>query len=89
MQTKLRAKELALEGAIVVFLAVALLGIAAGAEHYVAVVRALVAGVAVAFVGRLPARVLVAALEAPERDAGEEAASAEPAAETRARGRRA
>ena len=78
MQTKLKAKELALEGAIVVFLAVALLGIAAGAEHYVAVVRALVAGV------------LVAALEAPERDAGEEAASAEPApAETRARGRRA
>lgn len=84
MERKLRAKELALEAAVVVFLGVALLGIAAGAEHHVAVWRALLAGVLVAFAGRVPAHVILAALEAREPEAEE---PAEPAAEAPGRPR--
>ena len=68
MDKDLRAKELALEGALVVFLATALVGVVAGAEQHVAVLRALVAGVVVAFAGRLPVRVLLGALEPPEAE---------------------
>ncbi|MFW6161758.1 MAG: hypothetical protein ACODAJ_03260 [Planctomycetota bacterium] len=72
MERKLRAKELALEAAVLVFLGVALLGIAAGAEHPVAVWRGLLAGVLVAFAGRVPAHVALAALAACAPEAEEE-----------------
>ena len=76
METQLRAKELALEGATIAFFAVALAGMLAGAENHIAVLRALGAGVGVAFAGRFPARVLLGALEPapppePEAPAGE------------------
>lgn len=80
MARELKAKELALEGALVVFLAVALVGIWAGAEQHVAVFRALLAGIAVAFVGRLPARVLLAAFDAHKREQEAKETPVEPQA---------
>lgn len=80
MESKLRAKELALEAAVVAFLGIALLGIAAGAEHHVAVWRGLLAGVLVAFAGRVPAQVALAALAARQPEGEEET---EPAPESR------
>ena len=69
MVKQLRAKELALEGATILFFVVALAGMLAGAESYIAILRALGAGIAVAYAGRFPAHVLLRALEpapAPE-----------------------
>jgi hypothetical protein len=76
MEKESRAKEIALESAVLVFLAVALAGVLAGAEAYVAALRALGAGALVAFGGRFPARVVLEAIEPPP----ESAASEEPAA---------
>ncbi|MFP4058110.1 MAG: hypothetical protein ACLF0G_14680 [Candidatus Brocadiia bacterium] len=72
-----RAREMALEAAVVVFFLVALAGLAAGAEAYVASLRAVAAAAAVVFVGRFPARVLLDALEPPAEAPGAAAQGAE------------
>ena len=64
---ELKAKEWALECSVLVLFVVALAGILAGAEAYVAVLRGAAAAAVVAVVGRFPARVAIEALESPER----------------------
>jgi len=89
MATRLKAKELALEGAVLVFFLVALVGILAGADSHAAVLRGLAAAVATAYVGRLPAQALLAALQPPaqpEGESGDESVEGQPPA---ARGQRA
>jgi len=82
MEKQLRAKELALEGATIAFFVVALAGMLAGAEGYIAVLRAVGAGVAVVFFGRFPAHVLLTALEpAPPQEPGEQEAMADAPAQ--------
>ena len=79
MVSNLRARELALHGATIVFFLVALAGIASGAESHVAVLRALAAGVGVAYVGRWPLGVLAAALDPPAQTEDEQAEDQAPA----------
>jgi len=78
MARDLKAKEWALEAALIVFPAVALIGVLAGAELYVAVLRALAAGVAVAFLGRIPALMLIKASEAAETESVQGPAETKP-----------
>lgn len=91
METDFRARELALEGATLVFLAIAAVGLLAGAESHVAILKAAVAGVVVAVAGRLPLRILLAAMARPAEDEETEgqAAPAEAPAATRSAQRRA
>jgi len=63
---ELRAKELALECALLAFFIVALAGMLAGAENHIAVLRGLGAGALVAFAGRFPARLVLEAAEPSE-----------------------
>lgn len=81
MSNEHRAKELALESAVVVFFVTALLGLLAGAAHHVAALRGLAAGALVVFMGPFPLRILLDAIERPEDPAahGEEAQAADPA----------
>lgn len=74
---ELKAKEWALECSVVVLFIVALAGIVAGAEPYVAVLRGAAAAVVVAFGGRFPARVVIEAM-APVERAEEGSAAAAP-----------
>jgi len=74
---ELKAKEWALECSVLVLFVVALAGILAGAEAYVAVLRGAAAAAVVAVVGRFPARVAIEALEPPET--GEPQAASPPA----------
>ena len=74
---ELKAKEWALECSVLVLFVVALAGILAGAEAYVAVLRGAAAAAVVAVVGRFPARVAIEALEPPER--GEPQSASPPA----------
>jgi len=73
---ELKAKEWALECSVLVLFVVALAGILAGAEAYVAVLRGAAAAAVVAVVGRFPARVAIEALESPERGKPEAATPA-------------
>ena len=75
---ELKAKEWALECSILVLFIVALAGILAGAETYVAVLRGAAAAAVVAVAGRFPARVAIEALEATQP--AEAPAQAGPAA---------
>ena len=86
MERDLRAKELALTGALLAFFAVALLGLAAGAESHIAALRGVAASAAVAVFGRFPARVFLDALQPPAQD-GQAAAPESQPRETPARAR--
>lgn len=76
MEQDFKAKELALTAATLAFFLVAVLGIIAGAEAYIAALRGLAASAVVAFAGRFPARVLLDAMEPPAPES-----SATPAAQ--------
>ena len=82
MSNEPRAKELALEGAVVVFFVTALLGLLTGTAHHVAALRGLAAGALVAFAGPFPLRILLDAIEHPEPPAAhaEEPQAADQAA---------
>jgi len=79
MDNEPRARELALEGAVLVFFVVALVGLGAGAESYIAVLRGAGAAALVAYLGRFPARVVLEAMAVPAPGEAEGARGAEPA----------
>jgi hypothetical protein len=74
-----RAKELALEAATLAFFLVALAGLAAGAEAYVAALRGLGAAALVAFGSRFPIRVALEALAPPAHEPPQGKAESAPA----------